>query len=269
MFHSIIIIIDIIFHSLFFDKLIPSNITINSEVVPIDADFAWLLFLLFLSLLWTTYALYYNARLLGLIITKLTNNVLISRYFYPNTKRSELPHFSVSSFSVTFIAGKIMVRDLIWITTDHSIRVQDGWLIFSWWQSFEPRDIQNTDFSHSDARISLFLNGFEHHIYNRSELYAELEKIFGINPPKLNLKHPHELKNTPNHDGELTIDKTDPLASAKSSLEFKGSEDLIKAYLWRNFFPLTKIEISTGRWVFGNNYLYYNCFTSLPTKKHI
>lgn len=220
--------------------------------MPIDADFAWLLFLLFLSLLWTTYALYYNARLFGLIITKLANNVFIARYLFPNTKRSEQPHFSVSSFSITFIAGKIMIRDLIWITTDYSIRVQDGWLIFSWWQPFEPRDIQTTDFSHSDARISMFLNGFEHHIYNRSQLYSELEKTFGINPPKLNVKDCNDAKYTPDPGGGLEVDR-DVNTTGKSTLEYKGSEELIKAYLWRNFFPLTKIEISTGRFVFGNH----------------
>ena len=34
--------------------------------------------------------------------------------------------------------------------------------------------------SHSDTRLSILLNGFEYHIYNRSELYSRLEDLFGL-----------------------------------------------------------------------------------------
>lgn len=34
-----------------------------------------------------------------------------------------------------------MFRDIVYITTDYSIRVQDGWLIFRWWRSYVPKDV--------------------------------------------------------------------------------------------------------------------------------
>lgn len=34
-----------------------------------------------------------------------------------------------------------MFRDIVYITTDYSIRIQDGWLIFRWWRSYVPKDV--------------------------------------------------------------------------------------------------------------------------------
>lgn len=36
--------------------------------------------------------------------------------------------------------------------------------------------------SHSETRLSVFVDGFEFHIYNRSKTYAMLEKLFGLKP---------------------------------------------------------------------------------------
>lgn len=79
------------------------------------------------------------------------------------------------------LAGKIMFRDVVFICFDYSIRVQDGYLIFRWWRSYVPKDVSE-DLSHSDTRLSVMLNGFELHVFNRSELYAKLEKTFGLKP---------------------------------------------------------------------------------------
>ncbi len=42
--------------------------------------------------------------------------------------------------------------------------------------------IRFSDLSHSDTRLSVMLNGLEVHVYNRSELYAKLERTFGLKP---------------------------------------------------------------------------------------
>lgn len=34
-----------------------------------------------------------------------------------------------------------MFRDIVYITQDYTIRVQDGWLIFRWWRSYVPKDV--------------------------------------------------------------------------------------------------------------------------------
>lgn len=74
-----------------------------------------------------------------------------------------------------------MFRDVVYMTHDYTIRVQDGWVIFRWWRAYVPKNASD-DLSHSDTRLSVMLNGFELHMYNRTSLYANLEKLFGIEP---------------------------------------------------------------------------------------
>lgn len=38
------------------------------------------------------------------------------------------------------------------------------------------------DLSHSDTRLSVMLNGFELHVYNRCKMYSNLEKVFNLDP---------------------------------------------------------------------------------------
>lgn len=45
------------------------------------------------------------------------------------------------SFTVCALSGKIMFREIVYITEDYTIRVQDGWLIFRWWRSYVPKDV--------------------------------------------------------------------------------------------------------------------------------
>jgi hypothetical protein len=106
---------------------------------------------------------------------------------HPNQSQKKV-YFQIShclgSFTINPLAGKIMFRDVVYVTYDYSVRVQDGYIIFRWWRSYVPKDVSE-DLSHSDTRLSVMLNGFELHIYNRSDLYAKLEKTFGLKPSML------------------------------------------------------------------------------------
>lgn len=39
------------------------------------------------------------------------------------------------------LSGKIMFRDIVYITEDSTIRIQDGYLIFRWWRAYVPKDV--------------------------------------------------------------------------------------------------------------------------------
>ncbi len=41
-------------------------------------------------------------------------------------------------------------------------------------------NISVSDLSHSETRLSMYLDTFELHVYNRSEVYTRLEKLFGL-----------------------------------------------------------------------------------------
>lgn len=227
-----------------------NNSVINQVAeLPLDSHLAWLLFLLLVSLIWLTYCIYYHARLFGFIVTTITNHVIIPRYFSGDRdnrgKQSKKPpyYFHVGSLSISAISGKIMFRDLSLITADYTVRTQDGFIIFRWWLPYLPKDVRRTDLSHSDTRLSVVLNGFEMHIYNRTQTYHRLEKLFGF-----------KSRLFPDKDDESSSE-TDQLNAADSSqtkLSVSSNDELIKAYLWRDFIPITKLEVSTGRFVFGN-----------------
>lgn len=95
-----------------------------------------------------------------------------------------VPNLVFSLFSVGSLNGKFMFHDVVFICFDYSKRIQDGYFIFRWWHSYVPKDVSE-DLSHSDTRLSVMLNGFELHCFNRSELYSKLETTFGLKPSML------------------------------------------------------------------------------------
>lgn len=225
----------------------PWNITSSIDDIPLDDDFAWLLTLLLLSMIWVTYCIYYHSRVVGFIATIISNSVIIPRYLYPNDRKSKsTPHFHVGSLSVSFISGKIMFRDVAFITPDFTFRAQDGFIIFRWWIPYIPKDVRSVDCSREDTRVLVLLGGFELHVYNRSQTYNRLEKLFNL-PTKL-------IPGDQYHSDEEDPKDDDPLTGTMSEKSSPSNNDqLITSYLWRDLIPMTKIEISTGRFVFGNS----------------
>ena len=47
------------------------------EDITIDADFAWLIFSLLISMIWFTYITHYSSRVIGQILTRLLNRFVI------------------------------------------------------------------------------------------------------------------------------------------------------------------------------------------------
>ncbi|KRT82094.1 hypothetical protein AMK59_4621, partial [Oryctes borbonicus] len=142
----------------------------NLENITMDSNFAMLLCSLIFAISWVIYITYYNSRLVGYIITKIVNRLFIRDGY-----------FKIGSFTLNALSGKVMFRDVAYITNDYSLRIQDGYLIFRWWRSYVPKDVSE-DLSHSDTRLSVVLNGFELHVYNRSAMYFNLVHVFGLDP---------------------------------------------------------------------------------------
>nr|XP_031841602.1 transmembrane protein KIAA1109 isoform X3 [Nomia melanderi] len=211
-----------------------------------DSSFIYLLCSLVSATAWIIYIAYYNSRVIGYILTKLLNRFVIRDGYV-----------KVGSFTLSVLSGKIMFRDIVYITTDYSIRVQDGWLIFRWWRSYVPKDVSE-DLSHSDTRLSVMLNGFELHVYNRCQLYAQLEKSFGLTPQMF----PDE------EDYTVNIDDRDTESFKKTANEtrqqinamdvsrhvdnIRKKEAHVIARTWRDLIPVIKLDVCTGRLVFGN-----------------
>ena len=102
-----------------------------------------------------------------------------------------------------------MFRDLVWITSDYSIRAQDGLIIFKWWLPYVPKDVRKEDCSNLDTRVYSLFNGFELHIFNRSQTYHRLEKIFKFDTSRL----------FPKDDGFFSDDNSDHSDDGHEDLE--------------------------------------------------
>ncbi|KAG5893448.1 hypothetical protein JTB14_012167 [Gonioctena quinquepunctata] len=208
-----------------------SNVS-RIEDIKMDSNFAMLLCSLVCAVSWVIYITYYNSRILGYIITKTVNKMFIDEGF-----------FKIGSLTINVLSGKIMFRDVVYITHDYTVRVQDGYLIFRWWRSYVPKDVSE-DLSHSDTRLSVMLNVFELHVYNRSEVYAKLEKIFGLS---LNI--------FPNSENKVEVEterneNENQIVPKKSSKKSKPEAAMAKT--WRDLIPVIKCDVSSSRLVFGN-----------------
>ncbi|KAK3099624.1 hypothetical protein FSP39_007134 [Pinctada imbricata] len=128
-----------------------------------------------------------------------------------------------------------MFRDFHWISHDFSVRIQYGWLIFKWWKPFVPKELKE-DLSHMETRVVTFLDGFEFHVYNRSQNYSRLQKMFttGTMMPEEEVKE---------ESIEETTDKT----------EAKKKETPVSKLSWRDLVPVIKATVASGRFVFGNH----------------
>lgn len=142
-----------------------------------------------------------------------------------------------------------MFRDLVYIDYDYTLRAQDGYIIFRWWRHYVPKDVSDarTDLSHAETRLSIMLNGFELHIYNRSELYSEVEKAFGLKPCVL-----IPTENLTAEEIAKMKEQALNLENQKKSKLKKKRPEAMNARTWRDLIPVIKVDISSGRFVFGN-----------------
>ncbi|KAJ8336323.1 hypothetical protein SKAU_G00396660 [Synaphobranchus kaupii] len=204
------------------DSAFPSYIDLDKFLVKHDSNFVWLLMATILSCGWIIYLTYYNSRNIGLILTLIINRLYKNGYIH------------IGSFSFSVLSGKVMFRDVYYINEDMSIRIQDGFLIFRWWKVYNPK--QKSHDPKAETRLYVTVNGFEFHVYNRTDLYARLQETFGLEPTlKAHRKEegPDQTLNSVN----ITAESPDQVSS------------------WRSLLPVIKVNISTGRIAFGNHYL--------------
>ncbi|CAH1110220.1 unnamed protein product [Psylliodes chrysocephalus] len=210
---------------------VTSKTSLNLEDIKMDSNFALLLCSLVFAVSWVIYITYYNSRVIGYIITKIVNKLFIGEGY-----------FKIGSLTLNALSGKIMFRDVVYITHDYTLRVQDGYLIFRWWRSYVPKDVSE-DLSHSDTRLSVMLNVFEVHVYNRSEIYSRLEKVFDLDP--------NIFPNSDKFDADPERNENEAQIVSKKSTK-KQKPEAAMAKTWRDLIPVIKCDVSSGRVVFGN-----------------
>ncbi|XP_051507194.1 transmembrane protein KIAA1109 homolog isoform X2 [Myxocyprinus asiaticus] len=192
-----------------------------------NSNFIWLLVATIMSCGWIIYLTYYNSRNIGLVLTLIINRLYKNGYIH------------IGSFSFSVLSGKVMFRDVYYINKDMSIRIQDGLLIFRWWKMYNPK--QKLHDPKAETRLYVNINGFEFHVYNRTDLYARLQEVFGLEPT---LIPPHRDEEKEQEQRVETLESV----SIKAETPDPSSS-------WRSLIPVIKVNISTGRIAFGNHHL--------------
>lgn len=108
------------------------------------------------------------------------------------------------------------------------------------------------DLSHSDTRLSVMLNGFELHVYNRCQLYAQLEKSFGLIPQMFSDEESHNI-NSDDMDGESINNAANEARHTQiNAIDVSRHVDNIRkkeahviARTWRDLIPVIKLDICT------------------------
>lgn len=100
-----------------------------------------------------------------------------------------------------------------------------------------------SDLSHSDTRLSLLLNGLELHIYNRSHLYRELERLFGLESLIIPDEGSGNLGSSPVNKIASKVSTSSKLTDEESSSW--GSRILGRS--WRDLIPVIKVEVCCVR----------------------
>lgn len=110
------------------------------------------------------------------------------------------------------------------------------------------------DLSHSDTRLSVMLNGFELHIYNRCQLYAQLEKAFGLSPQMFPYEEDHNV-NIDDRDAESVSNTRNAAHETRQQINamdvsrhvdnIRKKEAHVIARTWRDLIPVIKLDVCT------------------------
>ena len=89
----------------------------------------------------------------------------------------------------------------------------------------------------SDHRLWVELNGLELHIYNRSEIYSSLERVFGLD----NILVPNKSWKSENDKGDEN-EKGPP--DGDTTLQVEHGKNMEFWHDWRDLIPVIKLELN-------------------------
>uniref|UniRef100_A0A158PCJ8 FSA_C domain-containing protein n=1 Tax=Angiostrongylus cantonensis TaxID=6313 RepID=A0A158PCJ8_ANGCA len=145
-------------------------------------------------------------------------------------------HIKLTSFSISLLSGKLMFKDFLFANEDYSVRINDAWVVFSYWRFIPGRKVC---FTSNVSRLHFSLNGVQIHVYNRLQRYKEIAKLFRME--KI-------------FSDEIDVKKAMPIDSAAPSAYWD--------HMW-SLVGVIKLDIWSGRVVIGNKLLPYMLVISM------
>uniref|UniRef100_A0A914HYF4 Bridge-like lipid transfer protein family member 1 N-terminal domain-containing protein n=1 Tax=Globodera rostochiensis TaxID=31243 RepID=A0A914HYF4_GLORO len=199
-------------------------------------------FLLIASLLafivWALFISFFFSRVVGVLVSLLLRRSLIW------LSLPAIRHASVGSFSLSVISGKIMFKDLRIVTDDFSLRINEGFLIFSYW-IFVPKHSHLTECMNV-SRLFIYLNGLQLGLFNRLSIYRSLATK----------AYPSNARDALRDIQQGPVEQPQQSATA-SSCNLEMLEMQLNAWwdkLWR-LFGAIRVDIGSARILAGNQLL--------------
>ncbi|CAJ0955025.1 unnamed protein product, partial [Mesorhabditis belari] len=202
------------------------GINYGEEINPDKVSFWVFIFALVLFMTLMIFLTYYFSRCIGPLVAFLLTKFL---RFMGNTATIRL-----GSISISFLAGKLMFRNFVYICDDFSIKINDGWVIFSYWWPIAGRRV---DFKSNVSRLHIALNGLQVNCYNTLGRYKEIARLF--RQEKL-------------FGNDVGVD----LRKRQKNAEINRKAEEHWDRLWA-FVGVISLEISAGKCTFGNKLLPY------------
>ncbi|TNN09652.1 hypothetical protein EWB00_006173, partial [Schistosoma japonicum] len=149
------------------DFIFKSNHSLDTQITAsIDrGDFHLSLLSLISFISWTIYVLFYNSRVVGLIISTIARRFLKDCYM------------NVGSVSLSVLGGKLMLRDFVYVNDDFSVRMCYVIVVFNYWTRYYPERKDNF----TKRCLHVYLYGVDIHLFNRTTVYNKLQYIFKPN----------------------------------------------------------------------------------------
>ncbi|KAG7156508.1 Transmembrane protein, partial [Homarus americanus] len=94
-----------------------------------NPDLGYLVLSLLVAISWSIYTILFNSRVQGSILT-----AILRRF----VKTGDL---TIGSFSLSVLSGKIMFRNVVYVTEDYNLRIVDGILKFRYWLPYAKREL--------------------------------------------------------------------------------------------------------------------------------
>ncbi|KAI1727949.1 hypothetical protein DdX_00092 [Ditylenchus destructor] len=208
-------------------------------------NFFLLLAALLLLVIWIVFISFFFSRLLGLFV-----GIGFQR-FLKWSGMDNVNHLSIGSFSISILSGKIMFRDILLVTEDYTIKVNDGWLLFSYW-NYLPN---NTSVQQcmSTSRLHLSINGLKVQVFNRLSVFQSIAKQTGMTLAFANLLNSF-MAGTPAKEPLIGSTTTAKAVSQRNAEKLEMQLDAWWDKLWRLFGSI-RVDVSSGRFIAGNHML--------------
>ena len=119
-----------------------------------------------LTIIWILYLVLYHSRVQGIILS-----YILRRFIFKDASQIKF-----DSFSISFISGTIMFRNLHYTTGDYFIFVKDGYLVFRYWSKAKTKPTIRLKIKLYHLDIQFFSPIRSHTFLDNNNLTDDLQK---------------------------------------------------------------------------------------------